>query len=288
MTTIIMTDSCCDLRHDYVIENNIVLMKLMVTLGEEEIQDDLGQSLEYKDFYSRIRNGIMPKTAQVNAYTFEEEFEKIVKEGNKLIYIAFSSALSGTYNSACIAKEFIIEKYPDADITIIDSKSASMGLGLLVYYATEMLKSGKSKAEIVKWVEDNKLKINHWFTVEDLNHLYRGGRVSKTAATVGTILSLKPILHVDDEGRLTSVSKVKGRKKSITALFNKVEEMIVNPEEQVIFISHGDCIEEAESLKEKILEKFKVKDVVINFVGPAVGSHSGPGTLAVFFMGNNR
>lgn len=288
MKTVIMTDSCCDLKHEYVLENNIFLMKLMVTIGDNEIEDDLGQTLDYKEFYKQIRNGEMPKTAQVNAYTFEEEFEKLVKEGKEIIYIAFSSALSGTYNSACIAKGFIEEKYPEADITIIDSKCASMGLGLLVYYANEMLKSGKSKDEIIKWVEDNKLKLNHWFTVEDLNHLYRGGRVSKTAATVGGLLNIKPVMHVDDEGRLTPVFKVKGRKKSITALFNKVEEMIVNPEEQVIFISHGDCLEEAEILKAKILEKIKVKDVVLNFVGPAVGSHSGPGTLAVFFIGNNR
>ena len=288
MRTVIMTDSCCDLKYDYVIKNNIPIISLNVIIDKNEIKDDLGQSLGYKEFYNIIRNGEMPKTSQANAFYFEEEFEKIVKEGSSVIYIAFSSALSGTYNSACIAKESVLEKYPNADITIIDSKSASRGLGLLVYYANEMLKEGKSKEEIIKWIEENKLKVNHWFTVEDLNHLARGGRLSKTASTVGTLLNIKPILHVNNDGKLVSVEKVKGRKKSISALVSKIEEMIVNPEEQIIFISHGDSLEDAEILKKKILEKIKVKDIAINCIGPAIGSHAGPGTLAVFFLGNNR
>lgn len=285
---ILMTDSCCDLPYDFTKDNNLVVMSLRLTLGDRTIADDLGKTLRYGDFYKAVRDGEMPKTAQANVYEFEQEFEKHIKNGDKVIYIGFSSALSGTYNSANIAMESLKEKYSDADISVIDSKCASMGLGLLVYYANKMLKEGKDKDEIVKWVEENKLKVIHWFTVEDLNHLYRGGRVSKATATVGTLLSIKPVMHVDNEGRLTPVEKARGRKKSLSALVNKLVEEIVNPEEQVIFISHGDCIEDVEYVKEKILEKINVKDIVVNHVGPVIGTHSGPGTVAIFYFAKGR
>ncbi|MDU2672024.1 DegV family protein [Clostridium hominis] len=285
---ILMTDSCCDLPYDFTEDNNLVVIPLRLTLGDMTIADDLGKTLKYEDFYKAVRGGEMPKTAQANVYEFEQEFEKHIKNGDKVIYIGFSSALSGTYNSANIAMEALKERYSDADISVIDSKCASMGLGLLVYYANNMLKEGKDKEEIVKWVEENKLKVIHWFTVEDLNHLYRGGRVSKATATVGTLLSIKPVMHVDNEGRLIPVEKARGRKKSLSALVNKLIEEIVNPEEQVVFISHGDCIEDVEYVKEKILEKINVKDIVVNHVGPVIGTHSGPGTVAIFYFANGR
>jgi DegV family protein with EDD domain len=285
---ILITDSGCDLPYNFTRDNNLVVVPLKLILRGETIEDNLGENLKYSDFYNAIREGEMPKTAQANIYEFEQVFEKYIKDADKVIYIAFSSALSGTYNSACIARENLLEKYPEADISIVDSKSASMGLGLLVYYANEMLKSGKNKEEIVNWLEDNKLKVNHWFTVEDLNHLFRGGRVSKTTAMVGSLLSIKPVMNVDNEGRLTPIEKARGRKKSLTSLINKVVEGIVNPDEQIIFISHGDCIEDAEYIKEKLLEKINVKDVIINYVGPVIGSHSGPGTLAIFYIGKER
>lgn len=288
MSTVLMTDCCCDLPYSYIKENNIKLMKMSVRLKQKDYLDDLGQSLKHNEFYNAIRENEMPQTAQVNVYSFEEAFKEQVEGNNSVIYIAFSSALSGTYNSACIAKENLLEEYPEADITIIDSRCASMGLGLLVYYANKMLKNGVEKAKIVDWVENNKLKVIHWFTVEDLNHLYRGGRVSKTAATVGTLLNIKPVMHVDDEGKLTPVSKAKGRKKSLSALVNNTLNQIVNPEEQIIFISHGDCVEDAEIVKHHLLEKLKVKDVIINYVGPVIGTHSGPGTVAVFCLGEKR
>lgn len=288
MKTILFTDSCCDLPISFVKENNIQVMPIIVNVNGEDIPDDLGRSISHKDFYSLIRNGKLPTTSQVNVDTFERNFRKYVSEGYSIIYIGFSSALSGCVNSARLAKEIIDEEMKDADITIVDTKSASMGLGLLVYYAANMLKEGKNKEDIVNWLEDNKLKVNHWFTVDDLNHLKRGGRVSSTVAIVGTMLSIKPIMHVDNEGRLIPISKVKGRKKSIKALCDKLKEKIVDSENQTIFISHGDCIEEAESLKELILSEIKVKEIIINNIGPAVGSHSGPGTLALFFIGNSR
>jgi DegV family protein with EDD domain len=288
MKTVILTDSCCDLPIDFVKENNVEVMPIRVNLKGEDIPDDLGQSINYNVFYDMIRAGEMPSTSQVNAYTFTEAFKKYSSEGHSIIYIGFSSALSGCVNSARIAKEAVEDEMPSADITVIDTKSASMGLGLIVYYAVNMLKDGASKYEIINWIEDNKLKVNHWFTVDDLNHLKRGGRISSTVAIVGTMLNIKPIMHVDDEGRLVPVSKVKGRKKSIKELEEKLKERIVNSEEQTIFISHGDCLSDAEHLKDLILKETKVKDVIINNIGPAVGTHSGPGTLALFFIGNNR
>lgn len=288
METVLIIDCCCDLPIEYVEKNNVELLSLTVNINGKEYKDNLGKSLSYKDFYLAVRNGAMPSTSQINVFDFEKEFRKHVSLGKAIIYIAFSSALSGTYNSACIAKENILEEYKDADITIIDSRCASLGEGLLDYYAIEMLKNGASKEEIVNWVEENKLKVNHWFTVDDLNHLKRGGRVSGTAAAIGTILDIKPIMHVDDEGKLIPVTKVKGRKKSIKTLAEELNKRIINPEEQIIFISHGDCIEDAKFLEKLILEKHKVKDVIINNIGPIIGSHAGPGTVAVFFIGEKR
>lgn len=288
MKTIIFTDSCCDLPIKFVKENNIEVMELRVNLKGEDIPDDLGESINYKDFYKLIRNGEIPTTSQVNIGEFQEKFEKYVNEGYSIIYIGFSSALSGCINSARLAAENIKLDNENADIRIIDSKSASMGLGLLVFYAAKMLKEGKSRDQIVNWIEENKLRVNHWFTVDDLNHLKRGGRISSSVAIVGTMLSIKPIMHVDNEGRLIPVSKVKGRKKSIKVLQEKIAEKIVNPEEQTIFISHGDCLEEAEHLKELITSEIKVKDVIINNIGPVIGSHAGPGTIALFFIGDSR
>lgn len=288
MKNIIFTDSCCDLPISFINENNIQVMHLRVNLRGKDIPDDLGKSIAHKDFYNLIREGEMPTTSQVNVNTFEEGFRKFSEQGYSIIYIGFSTALSGCVNSARLAKEVVLEEIKDADITIIDTKSASMGLGLIVYYAAQMLKEGKGKEDIIKWIEKNKLKVNHWFTVDDLNHLKRGGRISSTVAIVGTMLNIKPIMHVDNEGRLIPLSKVKGRKKSIKSLQEKLKERIVESEKQVVFISHGDCLDDAEYLRDLILKEINVKDVIINNVGPAVGSHSGPGTLALFFIGNDR
>lgn len=286
--TVLIIDSCTDLPVEYVEKNNIPLVSLVCNFKGGEYKDDFGRTLDYKEFYKEVRNGEMPYTSQVNVYEFTEIFKRYTSEGKAVIYLAFSSALSGSHNSAVLAKEMICEQNKDADITVIDSRSASLGEGLLVYYAIEMLNKGASKDEIVSWLENNKLKVNHWFTVDDLGHLKRGGRVSGTTAFVGKLLDIKPILHVDNEGRLIPVTKVKGRKKSIKALYEALEENIVEPEEQIIAISHGDCLEDANSLAEMIQKNYKVKDIIINYVGPVIGSHSGPGTLALFFMGKKR
>lgn len=288
METILITDSCSDLPLSFIEENNISALSFTCEYKGEERMDDFGKTFQYKEFYTAVRNGEMPKTSQVNANRYFNEFEKHVKQGKSVIYICFSSALSGSFNSANIAKDMILEEYENADITIIDSKCASMGEGLLFYYAYNMLKDGVSKEEIINWVENNKLKINHWFTVDDLNHLKRGGRVSSAAAVIGTILDIKPVLIVNDEGKLIPVGKVKGRKKSLRTLADKLEENIASYEPQVVFISHGDCLEDAVYVENLVRKNNKVKDVVINNVGPVVGTHSGPGTVALFFMGQKR
>jgi len=288
METVLLIDSCADLPRSYVEKNGLPYISLVCNFKGKEYKDDFGNTLSYKEFYTAVRDGEMPSTSQVNVYVYTEIFKKYTMEGKSIIYLGFSSALSGSLNSAKLAKDMVCEEFQDADITVIDSKSASLGEGLLVYYANDMLKSGASKDEVVSWLESNKLKMNHWFTVDDLGHLKRGGRVSGAAAFVGTLLDIKPVMQVDDEGRLVPMSKVKGRKKSIKTLFEMLKENIVSPEEQVIAISHGDCIEDAEYLKEMIKKEYKVKDFIINEVGPVIGSHSGPGTLALFFIGSKR
>jgi DegV family protein with EDD domain len=288
MNTVILIDSCADLPYSYVKEHKIPVIHFTYHFQGRDNKDDFGQSVNYNAFYDAVRSGEMPTTSQVNADVYANAFRSHIEQGQSIIYLCFSSALSGSYNSAVLAREMLLEDYPDADITIIDTKAASMGEGLIVWHAVNLLESGASKEEIVRWVEDNKLKVAHWFTVEDLNHLKRGGRVSGAAAFIGTMLDIKPVLHVDDEGRLIPVTKVKGRKKSIKALFEKLEETIVNPEEQVIFISHGDSEADANHLADMIRSRFKVKDVMISYVGPVIGAHSGPGTIALFYLADHR
>lgn len=288
METVILVDSCTDLPRKYIEDNGVEYVSLTCRLKDKDYVDDFGKTLKYEDFYGIVRSGEMPTTSMVNTHSFCEKFKKFVNQGKSVIYIGFSSALSGCVSSANSARELVMEECKEADITVIDSKSASLGYGLIAYYAIEMLKSGKSKDDIVKWVEENKLKMNHWFTVEDLHHLKRGGRVSGTAAAIGTLLSIKPVLNMDDEGRLIPRYKVQGRKKSLTALCDELKKRIVEPEQQVIAISHGDCIKDAEHLRDIILKDVKVKDVIINDVGPVIGSHSGPGTVALFFLGDKR
>ncbi len=288
METVLLIDSCTDLPLSFVEENKIPYVSLVCNFLGGEHKDDFGKTLSYKTFYDTVRGGEMPSTSQVNVYVYQEIFKKYAEEGRPVVYLGLSSALSGSLNSARMAQELVCEEYPEADITVVDSRSASLGEGLLAYYAFKMLMDGASKDEVVSWLESNKLKLNSWFTVDDLGHLKRGGRVSGASAFVGTLLDIKPILNIDDEGRLVPKAKVQGRKKSIKALFEMFEENVVNPEEQVIAISHGDCLEDAKYLESLILKSYKVKEVIINHVGPVIGAHSGPGTLALFFMGSKR
>lgn len=284
----LITDSASDLPIEYIRENNIEIASLEVNLNGEFRKDDLGQTLKYDDFYKSVRDGAMPSTSQVNVGTFEDLFRKYVEKGDSIIYISLASALSGTYNSANIAKLNIEDEYENADITLIDSVSVSLGEGALVYYVNELINEGKSKEEIVKWAEDNKTKINLSIVLDDLSHLKRGGRISGAAAVVGTLLGIKPTLKIDAEGKLGVGPKLKGKKKVVKYILDDIRENAENIEEQVVFIAHADVIEEAEALKEAILNEFKFKDVVINCIGAVIGTHGGPGTIAAVFIGKNR
>jgi DegV family protein with EDD domain len=288
MNTVLITDSHCDLPLKLIEEYGIPFIGPMCNFKGKEIEDDFGRSLPHSEFYAALRSGEMTKTFQISPYRYENLIEKYISEGKSIIYLGFSSALSGGFNSACMAKEELEKKYNSADITLIDTLSGTVGQGLLVYYAAEMLKSGCTKAEVVDWVENNKLKVNHLAVVDDLYHLKRGGRISNSDAFIGTLLSFKPILKINDEGKIVPVSKVRGRKKGIRTLVDLAKEKITNPEEQVVFISHGDCAEDAELLKELIAHELKVKKFIINYIGCNVGSHTGPGALVLCFLGQDR
>lgn len=284
----IITDSACDLMRDYIEKNNVGLLSLILNLDGQLIKDDLGKSLSYINFYNKMREGANPTTSQVNAHDFEEEFRKHIKNGDSIIYISISSNLSGTFNSANIAKENLLDEYPNAHISLVDSLSVSVGQGFLVAKACEMRDLGLSAEEIVSWLEENKRKVVHSILIDDLNHLKRGGRISGTTAAIGGLLNIKPTLYLDDEGKLVQGEKIKGKKKALKFLVNEVKEKAINTENETLYICHGDCLEEAETLKNMILEEVKFEDVCINYVGNVVGAHAGPGVLAALFLGENR
>lgn len=284
----IITDSACDLTRDYIKNNNIGLLSLILNLDGQAIKDDLGETLSYKDFYNKMREGATPTTSQINAHEFEEEFIKYIKNGDSIIYISLSSSLSGTFNSANIAKNNLMDEYPNSNIYLVDSLSVSVGQGLLVAKACEMRDSGIGAEEIVNWLEENKRKVIHSILIDDLNHLKRGGRISGATAAIGGLLNIKPTLFLDNEGKLIQGEKIKGKKKALRFLVNEVREKAVNAENEILYICHGDCLEEAETLRDIILEEVKFKDVIINYVGNVVGAHAGPGVLAAVFLSNNR
>lgn len=284
---ILMVDSGSDLPVEFVQQPNVLGVALSCNLEGKNIEDYFGQTLDLKRFYDNMRNGEVYTTSQVNTYKFEETFEKLILEGKSVIYLGLSSGLSGTVNNAMVAVNNLKEKYPDSDITVIDTLSASMGIGFIAIKAYDMMKSDKSKDEIVKYIENLKMKVNHYFTVDDLHHLKRGGRVSSTVATVGSLLNVKPVMRVDDAGKLVPMDKARGRKKSIHELANKFLEKS-SEEMQLITISHGDCLEDAKLLEELCRRKGNVKECIINILGPTIGSHTGAGVLALFFHGGKR
>ncbi len=249
----IITDSACDLTKEYIESENIGLVSLILNLNGKLIKDDLGKTLTYKEFYTEMRKGATPTTSQINSYDFEEEFIKHIKNGDSIIYISLSSNLSGTFNSANIAKNNLIEEYPDAKIYLVDSLSVSVGQGFLVEKACDMRNNGLNAEEIVNWLEENKRKVVHSILIDDLNHLKRGGRISSTTATIGGLLNIKPTLYIDDDGKLVQGEKIKGKKKALRFLVNEVKERAINTENETLYICHGDCLEEAETLKNMIL-----------------------------------
>lgn len=284
---VIFTDSACDLSQSLLKEWGILCRPLTLHFEGEDKEYSDGE-MEVKTFYDKMREGSIAKTAAVNVDAFQDAFEGVLKEGLDLLYLGFSSGLSSTCNSAQIAAEELAEKYPERKIRVVDTLAASAGEGLLVYLALQKKNGGATLDEVADYVESIKLNLCHWFTVEDLVYLKRGGRVSSMVALAGTVLGIKPILHVDNEGHLINISKVRGRKASIAALADKYTELAITPNEGTVFISHGDCLEAAESLAAMIEAKHGVKTEIITYVGPVIGAHSGPGTLALFFLGKER
>lgn len=285
---LLMTDSNCDLSETYLNKNNVCVIPFHFNLNNVDYEDDFGKSISNESFYNALRQGNTSTTSQITPYTYGEYFHKYVKQGYSIIYIAFSSGLSESYNHSLLARESVMHENPDADITIIDSKAASVGEGLLVERAVEMLKSGKTKDEIITWLEANKMFVNQWFTVDSLEHLRRGGRISSTSAYLGIMLQVKPILTVDVEGKLTPVDKVRGRKKAVKFLIEMLKTKGTDLSNETVYMSHGDCLDDAEELKELILQNMQVKDVVIRPLGPIIGTHTGPGMLCIAFIGAKR
>ena len=286
---VIMTDSCCDLTDHMAKELELTVVPLTVHIDGHDYPNLLdGSAISFEDFYGKIRGGVLATTSAANVGQFQEAMRPILAAGKDIVSINFSSALSATYQNACIAAKTMADEFPDSRVYVVDSLSASLGQGLLLYLAVQKKREGLSAPELVQWVEDNKLHVDHWFTVDDLNYLKMGGRVSATTAFLGTMLSIKPVMHTSDEGKLVPVSKARGRKASLQALIDKVAELGIEPSEQVMFICHADCEVEARAVAEELKARYGVKEVYINYIGPVIGSHTGPNTMGLFFVGTKR
>jgi DegV family protein with EDD domain len=285
---IITTDTTSDLPQEYLDTHKVSLLPLYYSMngtvyGESNILDP-------KEFYNIMRGGALPTTMAVNPDTARKVFTELIEKGYDILHIAFSSALSGSCSVAATVAREMCDEHPDSKIIVVDSLCASLGEGLLVHKAVELKDQGKSIDEVTDWLENNKLHLCHLFTVDDLHHLHRGGRVSKATAIIGTLINVKPVLHVDNEGRLIPLNNVRGRKKALISLVDQMEEKLKGypHNNDIIFISHGDCIEDAQFVADQIKERFGIKNFLINYVSPTIGAHSGPGTVALFFMGNER
>lgn len=286
---VIMTDSCCDMTAALAQELELTVLPLSLHMGDAVYRNWLdGREIGFQDFYAKIRSGNLATTSAVSVGEFSAEMRKILSAGKDILCINFSSALSATYQSASIAAQDLREEFPEAKILVVDSLCASLGQGLLVYLCAQERRKGRSLEEVHAFAEETKGKVCHWFTVDDLNHLKRGGRISAATALFGTMLSIKPVMHVDDGGHLVPVSKARGRRSSLLALVDRMEATAIDPANQTVFISHGDCEGDALFVAGEITRRFGTKDIRINYVGPVIGNHSGPGTLALFFLGTKR
>ena len=287
---VIITETTADLPASYIEENGLVIVPLYYQIDETVYGEE--KHLESKDFFDAMRNGATPTTSASNPDTLRKKYIELIESGKDILHLAFSSGLSCSYNNASFVAEDLKEEYPDAKITVIDTLCASLGQGLIVNSAVQLKQQGKSIEEIAEWIEAKKLNLCHQFTVDELIYLYRGGRLKKSSAILGTIINIKPVLHVDNEGHLVPLAKVRGRKKSLNAL---VDNMIAaldgydfDIENEWVYISHGDCQEDAEYVKKQIEERIGAKNFLINYLSPTIGSHAGPGTVALFHYGKTR
>lgn len=289
---VLMTDSCCDLPAELAEKMGLSVLPLTFrgdSDGAKSYHDYLdGSEMSFDAFYQKMRSGEKFVTAAVNVGEFQEAMEGILQQEKDILCLCFSSALSTTYQSASIAAKELQEKYPQRNIRVIDTLSASLGQGLLIYLTWQKKCQGLTLDELAAYVEETIPHLCHWFTVNDLEYLRRGGRLSGTMALLGTMLNIKPVLHTDSEGRLTPVSKVRGRKAALNALIDKVGQLGQKLEEQTMFICQSDCLEEAQQVAQTLKQRYRVQEVIIRSIGPVIGSHTGPGTMGLFFLGSQR
>lgn len=282
---VIVSDSTLDLSQDMVNDLQIEVIPMKYIINDKICIDGEHSS---KDFYDELRKGVSVSTTQINTEEFFEFFSKYLSEGKDILYIGFSSGLSGTYNNAVNASKQLQEIYPKNKVIVIDSVSASVGQGLLIYYVALKKKAGYSIEELEKWVIENRTKLCHWFTVDDLHHLKRGGRISATVAVIGSVLNVKPLLFVDNDGKLKISEKVRGRKKTLDLMVSKMRNSYLNVDNLAVSICHGDCLEDAEYVAKKIKDEFSIENIIIRPMGSIIGAHTGPGTLGLGFLGNSR
>ena len=286
---VLLTDSSADLSQQLVEELGVEVLPLCFTMGDKTYRNwPDNREMDPEEFYRMLREGAMATTSAVNVGDYTEALTPFLEAGKDVLVLAFSSGLSATCNSARIAAQELNEQYPQQRVRVVDTLCASLGQGLLVWHAAKLKQAGKSLDEVGDWAEENKLRLCHWFTVSDLHFLKRGGRISSATAVLGTMLSIKPVMHVDDEGHLIKVGTARGRGASLKALVDHMAETADDPGNQVVFISHGGCLEDARKVAEDVKARFGTKEVVINYVGPVIGAHSGPGTVALFFLGSKR
>lgn len=286
----IITDSSSNLTEDMIDRFGLHILPLTFMVDGQQHHSYLkGEKTDLAQFYTMMREGKVITTSLPSLSDAEATMREVLDAGRDLLYIGFSSGLSGTYEAIDLLARALAPEYPDRTILTVDTLAASGGEGLLVWHAVQLQRTGASIEEVRDWLEENKLHLAHWFTVDDLMFLFRGGRVSRTSAWAGTLLNIKPVMHMDDEGHLIPLEKVRGRRKSLNALVDHMSQTANEPvSEQTVFITHGDCIEDAEYVADLVRERFGVKDIVINYVDPVIGAHSGPGTLALFFLANER
>ena len=286
---VILTDSSADLGADMVRQLDIEVLPLSFTIDQKTYHNyPDNREMDPHAFYEMLRQGQVATTAAVNVAQYTDALEPLLQEGKDVLVLAFSSGLSTTYNSSRIAVTELQEKYPERKVYTVDTLCASLGQGLIVYLAAKEREKGKTIEQVRDWVEENKLHLCHQFTVDDLHFLKRGGRISATTAVVGSMLQIKPVLHVDDEGHLINIGKARGRQASLKALVDKMEKTAIDPAQQIVFISHGDCPEDARTVEKMVKDRLGVKEVYINHIGPVIGAHAGPGTLALFYVGSER
>ena len=286
---VLFTDSSADLTDELVRELGVEVLPLSFTMGDKTYKNwPDNREIDPADFYKQLREGAVATTSAVNVGDYTDALTPFLEAGKDVLVLAFSSGLSATCHSAQIAAEELMEQFPGRKVYVVDTLCASLGQGLLVWYAAGLKRDGKSMDEVRDWVEENKLRLCHWFTVDDLMFLKRGGRISSATAVLGTMLAIKPVMHVDNEGHLIKVGTARGRNASLKALVDHMAETAIAPDTQTVFISHGDCLADAQKVAQDVKARFGVKEVVINNVGPVIGAHSGPGTVALFFVGSKR